>query len=98
MEVLTMDGLMHYHVESGFTETGPALTVRCGERGEMLDYLEGCDQLVRSHAQPTGAEGKMKGTVKGQAFKFLFVGNAVTVNGYDYTEVRSCTGTGCAKL
>jgi len=93
-----MDKIVHYHVESGSTENGPTLSVECGQKDEMLRYLDWCTPHNQHSDNLATPSGYMKGTVKGQAFKFLFVGNAVAVNGYDYTEVRSCAGAGCAKL
>ena len=90
-----MDKIVHYHVESGSTESGPILSVRCVQRDEMLSYLDWCTPHPQYSDSLVASGGYMKGSVKGQAYKFVFMSGTSTKMGYGYTEVRSCAVAGC---
>ena len=87
--------MLHYHVESGSTLSGPTLNIKCAQRDEMLRYLDGCAPIRSYSGGRSKVGGYMKGTIKGEAYKFLFVGGQVRSTGYEYAEVRACAAAGC---
>ena len=91
-----MDKMLHYHVESGSTLSGPTLNIKCAQRDEMLRYVDGWAPIYPySEGRPT-LGGYMKGTIKGEAYKFLFFGHQARSTGYEYAEVRVCAASQCA--
>ena len=90
-----MDTLLHYHIETGSTVSGPTLNVKCAHRDEMLRYLEESVPVHSYTGDTHQSEGCMKGSIKGDAYRFLFVGDHAAALGYEYTEVRHCAALGC---
>jgi hypothetical protein len=89
-----MDKFIHYHVESGSIEHGPTLSIQCGQRDEMLKYLDRCSTYQGHLGGQHASEGYMKGSAKGRNVKFLYAGGPTSV-GYEYTEVRTCAASTC---